>query len=242
MIIAVISDIHANLEALEVCLDEINKIKPDKVICLGDLVDYCAQPNEVTELIISLCDKVILGNHDEAQFNHSLADGFSDNAYISSVHTREIIDPKYIEYFKTLHNSHQETSGGGSLFVHASPREPDMYRYILNENSARINFKSFEESVCFIGHSHKPVIFEMKRDSISISKPGKLNRDCRYIINVGSVGQPRDGDPRLSFGVFNTEKFEFRLVRLDYHIKSASDKILKEGLPEILAYRLFEGI
>jgi diadenosine tetraphosphatase ApaH/serine/threonine PP2A family protein phosphatase len=242
MIFAIISDIHANLEALEACLTEINKIKPDRIVCLGDLVDYCAQPNEVVEIIKTSCDVVILGNHDEAQFNHRLADGFSENAYISSVHTRKIIDSKHIEYFKTLPYSYSEKSAGGLLFVHASPRNPEMYSYVLKTDSARLNFKSFDEKVCFIGHSHLPVIFEKKDDKISITEPGKLSPGSRYIINPGSVGQPRDGDPRLSFGLFDTEKFEFTLVRLEYDVKSASEKILKEGLPESLAMRLFRGI
>ena len=102
MLYAVISAIHANLEALTVCLDELDKIKPDRIICLGDLVDYCAQPNEIIEIIKSKCDVVIIGNHDEAQFNNNLADGFTENAYISSLHTRKVIKPEYIKYFQSL--------------------------------------------------------------------------------------------------------------------------------------------
>ena len=239
MIYAVISDIHANLEALEVCLNEIDKINPDRIICLGDLVDYCAQPNEVTEIIKERCDVVILGNHDEAQFDYSLSDRFSANAYVSSVYTRKVIDKDYAEYFKTLLYSHSEND---LLFVHASPCLPERYKYLLDIESAKINFESFDEKVCFIGHSHVPIIFEKMGDDITIKESGKLNKDCRYIINVGSVGQPRDGNPKLSFGVFDTDNFDYRLVRLDYDIKAASDKILNEGLPDFLAMRLFGGV
>ncbi len=236
---AIISDVHANLEALTVCLKEIERIKPDRIICLGDLVDYCAEPNEIVDIIKSKCDIVILGNHDEGQFNYELVKGYSENAYISSLHTRTVINQEHVEYFKTLPYSHTENN---LLFVHASPYMPEMYRYVLKTESAKENFKHFKEQVCFIGHSHRPVIFELSGRNIREISYDKLNPDCRYIINVGSVGQPRDGNPKTSFGVFDTEKFEYKNIRLDYDIKPASDKILKEGLPEILAMRLFDGI
>jgi predicted phosphodiesterase len=239
MIYAIISDIHANLEALEVCLNEIDKIKPDRLICLGDLVDYCAQPNEVTSIIKQRCDVVILGNHDEAQFDFSVSDSFSANAHISSVYTRKVLKKEYIEYFKELLYSHSEND---LLFVHASPHLPERYRYVLDAESAKINFESFDEKVCFIGHSHVPIIFELDEGNIAEKELIKLDGSCRYIINVGSVGQPRDGNPKLSFGVFDSEKLEYKLIRLDYNIKSASDKILNEGLPDFLAMRLFGGV
>lgn len=239
MIYAIISDIHANLEALTVCLNEIDRIKPDRIICLGDLVDYCAQPNEIVEIIKSGCDVVILGNHDEGQFNYELVKGYSENAYISSLHTRTVINPEHVEYFKTLPYSHTENN---LLFVHASPCMPELYRYVLKNESARENFMHFTEQVCFIGHSHRPVIFEEFGRNVKEVNHQRLNIDCRYIINVGSVGQPRDGNPKTSFGIFDTEKFEYKNIRLDYDIKPASDKILIEGLPKSLAMRLFEGI
>ncbi|MCI0449771.1 MAG: metallophosphatase family protein [Chlorobi bacterium] len=239
MIYAVISDIHANLEALEVCLSELEKIKPERLICLGDLVDYCAQPNEVVELIKNRCDVVILGNHDEAQFNHQLAEGFSESAYISSVNTRNVINPNHLDYFKTLSYTHSEND---LLFVHGSPYLPEEYDYVLNTREAGLNFNSFSEKVCFIGHSHRPVIYEKNDDKITICEQGSINPEFKYIINVGSVGQPRDSNPKLAFGLFDTDKFEFHLIRLDYNIEAASQKIIREGLPASLAQRLFLGI
>ncbi len=235
---AIISDIHANTEALSACLREIDRLKIDRVICLGDLVDYCAEPNEVIKLIKDQCDVVILGNHDEAQFNHALSNGFSENAKISSIHTRDVIDPAYIEYFKTLKYSHSENS---LLFVHASPFNPRAYKYVRTEEAAAENFTAFDEKVCFIGHSHQPLIFESSTGGVKLISEGKLNPGHRYIINVGSVGQPRDNNRRLAFGLFDTNEFKYMLIRLDYDIKSASEKILKEGLPVSLASRLFTG-
>ena len=239
MIIVIISDVHANLEAVNACFKRIDEIKPDKIICLGDMVDYCAQPNEVTEIIKSRTDAVVLGNHDEAQFNHSLIEGFSENAYISSLHTRKIIQRDYIEYFRSLPYTY---SFENLFFVHASPASPGEYDYILNAEAAEYNFNHLSEKICFIGHSHIPVIFEENKNKVKVVKESSLNKDKRYIINVGSVGQPRDNDPRLSFGVFDTDKFQFRLERLQYDIKSASEKIIREGLPLHLAQRLFLGI
>lgn len=238
MIYAILSDVHANLEALTVCLEEIDRIKPDRLICLGDLVDYCAEPNVIVDIIKQRCDVVILGNHDEGQFNYNSVEGYTENAFLSSVYTRTIIEPRHVEYFRTLPYTHTENN---ILFVHASPCMPESYKYVLKIESAVQNFKFFTEQICFIGHSHKPVIYEESVNGVCEVKAEKLDPTARYIINVGSVGQPRDGNPKLSFGVFDTEKFKYRNVRLDYDIKSASEKIIKEGLPEYLSSRLFEG-
>jgi predicted phosphodiesterase len=239
MIFVIISDVHANLEAVNACFKRIDEIKPDKIICLGDIVDYCAEPNEVTEIIKSRSDIVVLGNHDEAQFNFKIADGFSENAYISSLHTRKVIQKEHIEYFRTLPFAH---SLENLFFVHSSPAEPNEYDYVLTVEAAEYNFNYFSEKICFIGHSHIPVLFEENKNKVKVIKEGVLNKDKRYIINVGSVGQPRDNDPRLCFGLFDTEKSEFRYERISYDIEAASGKILAEGLPKFLAERLYLGI
>ena len=236
---AIISDIHANLEALEVCMREIDRLKPDRVICLGDIVDYCAEPNEAAEIIKQRADVVILGNHDEAQFNYSLSERFSENAGISSVHTRSVINPAYIEYFRGLKYFHTEEN---LMFTHSSPLEPEKYRYVRDVETAAENFNHFSGKVCFIGHSHKPIVFENTGKEIHESKPGKLQLDCRYIINVGSVGQPRDNNPLLSFGFYDSEIMEYRNIRLEYDVRRAAKKIISEGLPLFLAERLYTGI
>ncbi len=236
---AIISDVHANLEAVTACFNEIDKLKVDRIICLGDLVDYCAEPNEVVEIIKKNCDAVVLGNHDEAQYKYQMVERYTENARISSIHTRSVINPEHIEYFKTLPYSHSENE---LLFVHASPLDPPAYKYLLNEETAENNFKIFSERICFIGHSHKPLIFEQSGSEIKLTVEGKLDKNNRYIINVGSVGQPRDSNPKLSFGLFDTDTFEYKNIRIDYDIRSASEKIRKEGLPLHLADRLFKGI
>jgi predicted phosphodiesterase len=239
MKIAIISDIHANLDALEVCLKKLEELKPDKIICLGDLVDYCAQPNECIGLVKNIADVVILGNHDEAQFNFDTAVSFNENAFISSVHTRSVIKPEYVDYFKTLPYSYAIEN---SLFVHATPSIPMLYRYILSEGPAKLAFREFSEKICFIGHSHRPVIFEEHGSNVFEIESVNIVEKYRYIINVGSVGQPRDGDPRLSFGFFDTEIFKYCNYRVEYPAEKASKKILLEGLPPFLAERILKGI
>jgi predicted phosphodiesterase len=238
---AIISDIHANLEAAEACLRKIDELKADRIICLGDLVDYGAEPNEVCDLILKHTDINILGNHDEAQFNISVADGFSVLAYISSLHTRDLLREDLRELFKSFPLIHSEND---LLFVHSSPLNPEMYSYVLNESSAYLNFKSFIQKICFIGHSHLPVIFKLNGNNIITlnDKHIVIENNSRYIINVGSVGQPRDRDPRLSFGFIDTENMIYDNVRVNYNIEVTVRKILGAGLPGFLALRLTEGI
>lgn len=235
---AVISDVHANLEAVEACFREIEKLKVDRVICLGDLVDYCAQPNEVISIIKNSCDVVILGNHDEAQYNHPLSERFNERARASSIHTRTVLKTENLEYIKTLKLSHSENN---LFFVHASPFEPSSYKYVLDEERAKQNFGSFSEKICFIGHSHRPVIFESSGSGLNTITDGKLNINNRYIINVGSVGQPRDNNNKLSFGFLDIEEYIYSNVRIDYDRISASLKIYAERLPVFLAQRILEG-
>ncbi|HMQ77995.1 MAG TPA: metallophosphoesterase family protein [Ignavibacteria bacterium] len=235
---AIISDVHANLEAVETCFREIERLKADRVICLGDLVDYCAQPNEVISIIKNNCDVVLLGNHDEAQYNYPLSERFNERARASSIHTRTVLQSQNLEYIKSLKLTHSENS---LYFVHASPMDPQVYDYVRDVETASANFNAFNEKICFIGHSHRPVIFENSDSEIKIVTEGKLNINNRYIINVGSVGQPRDNNNKLSFGFFDTDDFNYTNIRVDYDRVSASIKIYKEGLPVFLAQRILEG-
>jgi predicted phosphodiesterase len=238
LLIAVISDVHSNLEALETCLKKIEEIKTDRVVCLGDMVDYCAQPNECIELLRKKSDVILLGNHDEAQFVHELSKTFSENAYISSVYTRGILRDDHLDFFRKIPRDYILEN---IYFVHSSPYLPDYYKYVLTEEMAINNFNYFEQEICFIGHSHIPKIFEYKFGCVKVVNAENIKKGNKYIINAGSVGQPRDGDYRTCFCTFDTEKFELIYYRLDYDAKKASEKIYKEGLPEYLAERILVG-
>jgi predicted phosphodiesterase len=236
---AVISDVHGNLEALEACLKKIDELKADKIICLGDLVDYCAQPNECIDLLLNKTDVIIIGNHDEAQYKYELSDGFTDNARISSIHTRTVIKKEYVELFRTLPSSYSED---GLLFVHAAPAYLPDYKYVLTVEEAAINFATFSEKICFIGHSHRPLIFKETGIGAFIVENGVIDRRNRYIINVGSIGQPRDGIAEASFGMFDADLWKYSNYRIKYDVLTASEKIRNEGLPVYLADRILKGV
>jgi putative phosphoesterase len=235
MRIAIISDIHANLEALEQALSIIESKSVDTIVCLGDVVGYGANPNECTALVRKAAAHTILGNHDQAALDLSVSETFTRYARISALWTYRQLTDENKEFIQTLPHT---LVLGELLFVHASPYEPESWHYILTAADARDNYDHFHQSVCFVGHSHEARIFCKNH---SRAETGKLNKADKYIINVGSVGQPRDGDWRLSFGIFDTEEWIYENVRAEYDVTTASTKIRKAGLPPALADRLFVG-
>jgi predicted phosphodiesterase len=233
MRIAIISDIHSNLEALTKALEIIDRRRVDEIVCLGDIVGYGADPNECVELVRQRCKIVIKGNHEDAVENIDLTERFTDNARAAIVWTRQQITEENLQYLRTLPLSHTEAD---FLFVHASPCDPLEWKYILDSDSASETFRCFSESLCFIGHTHEPAIYSSNGRSYGIKK------DERYLINVGSVGQPRDRIAQLSFGVFNTDNWVYENIRSPYDVETAVWKILKTDLPPQLAQRLLIGV
>ena len=232
MRIAVISDIHANLQALEKSLELIKQNTVDEIICLGDIVGYGANPNECLSLIRETTPHILLGNHDEASVDVSKTEFFNPFARIAAEWTHEELTPENELFIKSLPYS---LGRHGLLFVHSSPYEPEEWHYIINAEDAQMNFSFFSEPVCFVGHSHVPGLF---CDDIWVTEfvPQK-----RFLLNVGSIGQPRDNDWRLSFGIIDTEVWSYNNIRAEYDVQTASDKIRKAGLPKALAERLLVG-
>ncbi|MBM4166054.1 MAG: metallophosphoesterase family protein [Ignavibacteria bacterium] len=249
MKLAIISDIHANLEALSKALHIIDSLAVDEIVCLGDMVDYGANPNECIELIRKHCSVVLLGNHDEAVENIQKAhSNFTELALKSTVWTNQKITDHNSIFLTHLPISCEQF---GSKFVHSSPKDPAGWHYILSEYDAYENFRYFSTQHCFFGHSHYAEIFSNSEETLepirienqsacSISE-FRLNHLHKYLINVGSIGQPRDHDWRLSFGVFDTEQLIYRNYRAEYDVYSAAQKIRREKLPEHNARRLFVG-
>lgn len=232
MIILILSDIHGNLEALDAVLKTKQALSPDRTICLGDIVGYGANPNDCIERIRAECDVVLLGNHDAAVFSPTISQYFNPFARASVMWTGQQIAPENLSYLQTLPLIHRQES---LLFVHSSPKHPEEWDYIITDADAREALTAFSEQVCFIGHSHTPGIFTEKG-------PRKtLHRGERAIVNVGSVGQPRDGVKDAAFGVFDTERWEYRLIRVSYDVGGAATKIREAGLPSQLADRLYYG-
>lgn len=232
MKIAIISDIHSNLEAFKEALAGVEKERVDEIVCLGDIVGYGSNPNECVDLVREITPHVLLGNHDEAAIDLSKTEYFNPYARIAAEWTHQTLTEENRAYIAALPFTLERN---GLFFVHASPLDPEEWNYILTPSDALENFDSFDTEVCFVGHSHVPEVFGEDPWSREVVRGEK------FIVNVGSVGQPRDGDPRLSFGIFDTEDWTYRNVRSEYDVELAAFKIRKVGLPQNLADRLFVG-
>ena len=243
---AIISDLHANLEALEAVLADMQP-HADAVICLGDIVGYNANPNECLELVQNVCDVVIAGNHDQAACDLRLYDDFSEYAKEAMHWTREQLTPAWKQYLCSLPNT--ATFGGCWLAAHGSPRDTDEYLFHelhFQEAFAYLSEYTPEVRGCFIGHTHLPMIWEctqagLVRPAELTSLRVALHPLRRYIINPGSVGQPRYGSPEASYILLDDQALtvEFRFV--DYDVATAQDKIYDAMLPLPLAERLALG-
>jgi predicted phosphodiesterase len=232
MRIAIISDIHSNIEALETSLRAIEKQRVDEVVCLGDIIGYGANPNECIELVRKTTSHVLLGNHDEAAIDISRTEYFNPFARIAAEWTNKELSDDNAAYIGELKFMLERN---GLMFVHSSPYEPEEWHYILSPVDAQFNFAYFNAPICFVGHSHVPGIFCEDIWTQEVV-PGK-----KFIVNVGSIGQPRDNDWRSSLGIFDTEKWSYENIRLEYDVNTAAEKIRKAGLPKALADRLLVG-
>lgn len=246
MKVILISDIHSNYDAIKEAEKRIRDIPYDEIWCLGDVVGYGAEPNECVEWVKNHCKHVLMGNHDYAvckMEERFLFNEYAKKAIEWTVENLNLENKKFIENFKI------SLKVKDVFLVHSSPSEPLKWEYIFSADEALYNFNFFEEKVCFIGHTHIPVIFEFKEPKLKVIYPEyqmgkfafKLDPDSRYIINPGSIGQPRDGDPRLSFLLFDTEYDVVEFFRFDYPFEKAAEKIFRNNLPSFLGERLFVG-
>lgn len=233
MKIAIISDIHSNLEALTTALQYIEAQGIQKIICLGDIVGYGPNPNECVQCLIDKKIPALLGNHDDAVNNLPHREQFSETARDAIRWTDHALTKEHKIYLSTLP---LVIDLFGQTFVHASPLKPETFSYVRNYADAAQQFRGFSTPLCFIGHTHRPEIFcdDVVTQTICAGK--------KFIVNVGSIGQPRNGDPRLCFGLFDTEKFTFDFVCLSYDIHTTQNKIYKTDLPKKLGDRLLLGI
>jgi predicted phosphodiesterase len=242
MIYVIISDIHGNLEALLAVLKSVKsyKKKIDKTICLGDIVGYGADPGECIRITREISDVILAGNHDFAVCGQTSIENFNAYARSAVLWSRDTLNEEEIEFLKGLPLTHQERSAD---FVHSSLHRPESWRYLFGTPDTYIDFQIMEKRVLFVGHTHVPVIFENAGVDVKRlnSSELSLNPDMKYIINPGSVGQARDGNPKASFAIFDSEKQSVKTIRVEYDIKEAQRKILDAGLPEILANRLSRG-
>lgn len=240
----IISDIHGNLEALDAVLESMEKEDIDTYICLGDIVGYGANPNECLERIWTLTSEVIAGNHDHAAVGKLDIISFNHMAAEAALWTMQHLTRTARHYLREL----PLTRRHGHIFaVHGAPTKPDKWPYLITLEQVTAEFPSLpdETTLCVVGHTHTPGIFEMN-DVEGTCRPingyiHHIQSHCRYLVNVGSVGQPRDGDSRAAFCVCDTETGLLEIKRTIYDIESAQKKICQAGLPEMLAERLTYG-
>jgi len=241
MRILVISDIHANLTAFEAVLQAASTF--DAAWCLGDLVGYGPDLNECVELVQTLPNLLcVKGNHDLAICSSDNLDIFNNEAGESILISRKIISSANVEFLQTLP---EVIINDLATLVHGSPQNP-IWEYILDTYTAILNFALVNTPLIFVGHSHLPLMFTSdengKRVVRHFPKPGiQTPVTGRAILNPGSVGQPRDNDPRASFGIFDSQTMTWEIHRVAYDIASVQQRIIRAGLPEKHARRLGAG-
>jgi len=237
---AVISDVHSNLDALETVLSDIEHRGIQDVVFIGDAVGYGPSPNECIEILSGCCKTLIAGNHDWGVIGLSDISCFNEYARRAVEWTSEVTEEKNKEILRSFPLI-SEDKNQDAFFVHATPQRPEEWHYLLSHRDAELTFYGFDTRFCFLGHSHQPFIIERgaSGELVTYKDGAQIREGGRYIINAGSVGQPRDGDPRASFAVIDYERVE--IIRIPYDIKTVQDKMRKELLPYPLIERLAVG-
>ncbi len=241
MIYGIYSDIHGNLEALQAVLDRMKELGVQRRICLGDLVGYCANPNECVDLIRQNSDVVILGNHDSVALGRETSENFNFYARRAIEWTRENLSPSSSDFLQKLPYLEAEDE---LCFVHASPRSPADWYYVTSLDDAVDAFSFFRQRVCFVGHTHWPVIVVMEGETsfrICDTLSYTLEPGQRMLVNVGSVGQPRDRNPQASFAICDSKTLSVEIERVPYDIGKTQKKMRDLDFADFLINRLSEG-
>lgn len=239
MRIALFGDIHANLEALNTVLDDASQQGCTDWVCLGDVVGYNTNPAECLEIIREMNIPVVKGNHDEdASGNHSL-ENMNPVAAEALAWTRRKLSDEQRDWLRKLRMVRQVQD---FTVVHSTLDQPQSWNYVTNKFDAMSNFNYQFTNLCFHGHTHVPRVFvrgarvkEVPAESIVIEE------NMKYFVNVGSVGQPRDGDPRACYAIYDLDSKTISFRRLEYDLATTQKKILEANLPPTLASRLNEG-
>lgn len=235
----VISDIHANATALEAVLAHAGAV--DAVWCLGDMVGYGPDPNECVARLKEIPNLVCLqGNHDAAAVGHLALEGFNPEARASIEWLCNCLSSDSETFLQEL-KPRMETSG--VTLAHASPRQP-VLEYLLDTYSAAENFNYFDTEYCFVGHTHIPVVFSLSEKAVNLQMPvanTQMILAARCIANPGSVGQPRDRDPRAAFAIFDTNTRVWDFQRVEYDVAAVQARMQAAGLPERHIQRLAGG-
>jgi diadenosine tetraphosphatase ApaH/serine/threonine PP2A family protein phosphatase len=237
---AVLSDVHANLEALRAVLDDAAD-RADAVLCLGDVVGYGADPEACVDLVAERCEAVVGGNHEHGVAGLMDLRWFTPLARAAAEWTRERLDAEARAWLGALPLRREV---GDATLVHASPAAPEEWDYLLDPEDGYAAFPAFGTRLCFVGHSHVTAAWAQGswgHEHARAPREVALEAGSRYIVNVGSVGQPRDRDPRAAYAVWDVEARTIAFRRVPYDVAGARAKIAAAGLPRFLADRLGEG-
>jgi predicted phosphodiesterase len=236
---AIIADIHGNLDAFQVVLDDIRAQNATNIVCLGDVVGYNARPKECLKIVRDMNIPTVKGNHDEYCSSDSQLEGFNPHAADAVHWTRNQLDEEEKKWLRELKYTRMAAN---FTMVHATLDAPDRWGYVFDKLAAAASFPYQTTQMCFFGHTHVPVAF--MRDTVvrggTYSK-FKIDPSKKYFINVGAVGQPRDNNPKAAYVLFDMDAGTIELRRLEYDIAAAQAKIREAGLPERLAERLAYG-
>ena len=237
---AILGDIHANLDALEVVLADCREQGVTDYLCTGDVVGYNARPHECLEIVRALGCPVVMGNHDHYVSSRQNLSDFNPHAAAVIEWTRKQLSVEEIYFLRNL--PFVKTTMGITL-VHATMDSPENFGYVFDHLQAEANFSRQVTPLCFHGHTHCPTVYEKQMGAVYRidTQDFKLPIGRKYFINVGSVGQPRDGDPRAAYVLYDPKTRQVRFRRLEYDVAAAQAKVREAGLPERLAERLALG-
>jgi predicted phosphodiesterase len=242
MRVAVVSDIHSNLHALEAVLASIAEEAPDELWCLGDLVGYGPRPNECCATVAARADVCLAGNHDLAVRGTIDVEEFHGDAGIAATWTREVLEPQWKELLDGLEPA---GSAHGVALYHGSARDP-VWEYVLSDEAALATLELADSPLVLVGHSHVALQVVQSGDELTggVAPDGReLELDgVRALLNPGSVGQPRDGDPRAAYLLLDLDAQQARFRRVEYDVEQTQREMRDAGLPEMLAGRLALGL
>ncbi len=245
---AVLSDVHGNLEALSAVLADSVREGATGLICLGDAVGYGADPNACVEILGERVTRMVAGNHEHGALGLIDLDWFNPAARAAALWTREQLGPDHAAYLGALPLT---AALGEATCVHASPSRPEEWDYLISAEDGWSAFPDFSTRLCFVGHSHRPGVWSLGSsgpDFEDLGGPEGADRRIgfhdgrRYIVNVGSVGQPRDRDRRAAYVLWDEDARSVTLRRVEYDHRAAAHKILAASLPRVLADRLANGV
>ncbi|NJK91611.1 MAG: metallophosphoesterase family protein [Blastochloris sp.] len=236
----IFGDIHSNLEGLEAVLEDMQKQKVTHAVCLGDIVGYNANPSECLELVRALGCPIVKGNHDEEASEERDIEHFNPLAYASMKYSREALSDEQKKFLRSIPF---QKSVSDFTIVHSTLDGPARWQYVFTAADAEASFTYQRTQACFFGHTHVPHLFV--RDTMVhefFYKRVVLQPDKRYFVNVGSVGQPRDGDWRAAYVIYDSKERTIELRRVPYDLAKAQSKIMSVGLPDRLAERLANAV